>query len=150
MKIRDAKECRFDLVALGESMIRLSPPQHGRLEFAPLLEVWVGGGEYNVSYALSRLGLRTSWVSRLVENPLGALIRNHARAVGMDVSSVVWVPYDGVGNTDRIGLNFTEVGIGVRGSVTMYDRGHAAAAHIKPGEVDWKNVFSRGVRWFHT
>ena len=58
MKIRDAKDCRYDLVSLGECMIRLSPPQHGRIEFAPLLEVWVGGGEYNVSYALARLGLR--------------------------------------------------------------------------------------------
>ncbi len=50
-------------------MIRLSPPGHQRIEFPTSLEVWVGGGEYNVSYALSRLGLRTSWVSRLVENP---------------------------------------------------------------------------------
>jgi 2-dehydro-3-deoxygluconokinase len=55
-----------------------------------------------------------------------------------------------VGKADRIGLNFTEVGIGVRGSVTMYDRGHSAASHIKPGEVDWKSIFARGVRWFHT
>ena len=67
-------------------MIRLSPPQHGRIEFAPLLEVWVGGGEYNVAYALSRLGLRTGWVGGLNTSPMGAIIRNHARAVGMDVS----------------------------------------------------------------
>jgi 2-dehydro-3-deoxygluconokinase len=64
---------------------------------------------------------------------------------------VVWAPYDGVGKADRIGLNFTEVGIGVRGSVTMYDRGHSAAAHIKPGDIDWEQIFNgRGVRWFHT
>jgi 2-dehydro-3-deoxygluconokinase len=131
-------------------MIRLSPPGHQRIEFASFFEAWVGGGEYNVSYALSRLGLRTAWVSRLVENPLGAFIRNHARASGMDLRHVVWVPYDGVGKQDRIGLNFTEVGIGVRGSVTMYDRGHSSAAHIQPGEVDWKGIFARGVRWFHT
>ena len=61
------------------------------------------------------------------------------------------MPYDGVGKADRIGLNFTEVGIGVRASVTMYDRAHSAAAHIKPGDVNWKKIFSqRGVRWFHT
>ena len=59
LKIRDAKSCKYDLVSLGECMLRLSPPQHGRIEFAPLLEVWVGGGEYNVAYALARLGLRT-------------------------------------------------------------------------------------------
>jgi 2-dehydro-3-deoxygluconokinase len=150
LKLKSPTESKLDILTFGECMIRLSPPGHQRIEYANNFEVWVGGGEYNVSYALSRLGLRTSWISRLVENPLGALIKNHARAVGMDVSDVVWVPYDGVGNADRIGLNFTEVGIGVRGSVTMYDRGHAAAAHIKPGEVDWKKVFGKGVRWFHT
>jgi len=69
----------------------------------------------------------------------------------MDISEVVWAPYDGVGKADRVGLNFTEVGIGVRASVTMYDRGHSAASHMKPGEVDWKRIFSeRGARWFHT
>ena len=150
LKLKAASECQLDVLTFGECMIRLSPPGHQRIEFALYFEAWVGGGEYNVSYALSRLGLRTSWVSRLVENPLGAFIRNHARASGMDISHVVWVPYDGVGIADRIGLNFTEVGIGVRGSVTMYDRGHSAAAHIKPGEVDWKSVFARGVRWYHT
>src|ERR1035437_4174822 len=116
LKPKDAT--RLNLVSLGETMIRLSPPAHGRIEFANTLEVWVGGGEYNVAYALSRLGLRTGWTGRLVDNPLGHLILNHARAVGVDVSAVAVAPYDGVGNADRIGLNFTEVGTGVRGSVT--------------------------------
>jgi 2-dehydro-3-deoxygluconokinase len=151
LKIRDSKECRYDLVALGESMIRLSPPQHGRIEFAPLLEVWVGGGEYNVAYALSRLGLRTAWVGGLNSSPMGAVIRNHARAAGMDVSYVVERKYDGVGKKDRIGLNFTEVGMAKRGSVTLYDRGHTATAGMKPGDVNWKNLFKEdGVRWLHT
>jgi len=78
------------------------------------------------------------------------MIKNHARGGNLDITDVVWVPYDGVGRADRVGLNFTEVGTGVRGSVTMYDRGHSAASHMKPGEVDWKKVFSKGVRWFHT
>jgi 2-dehydro-3-deoxygluconokinase len=151
MKIRDPKTCKFDLVALGESMIRLSPPQHGRIEFAPLLEVWVGGGEYNVAYALSRLGLRTGWVGGLNSSPMGAVIRNHARSAGMDVSYAVERKYDGVGAKDRIGLNFTEVGVAKRGSVTLYDRGHTATAGMKPGDVNWKKLFSEdGVRWLHT
>ena len=151
LKLRAAAECQLDVLSFGECMIRLSPPGHQRIELTPVFEAWAGGGEYNVSYALSRLGLRTAWVSRLVDNPLGWFIRNHARASGMDIGHVVWAPYDGVGKADRIGLNFTEVGIGVRGSVTMYDRGYSAAAHIKPGDVDWKRIFSgRGVRWFHT
>jgi len=151
LKLRPGNECEFDLIALGECMIRLSPPGHQRIELTPVFEAYAGGGEYNVAYALARYGMRTSWVSRLVDNPLGHFIRNHARASGMDLSEVLWVPYDGSGRTDRLGLNFTEVGTGVRASVTLYDRGHTAIAHMKPGDVDWRRVFSsRGARWFHT
>ncbi len=150
LQIRSSSECEFDVLSLGECMIRLSPPGHQRIELSSYLEMYAGGGEYNVTYALSRFGLRTGWVSRLVDNPLGWFIRNHARASGMDISEVVWVPYDGVGRADRVGLNFTEVGIGVRPSVSMYDRGHSAISHMKPGEVDWRRIFNdRGVRWFH-
>jgi 2-dehydro-3-deoxygluconokinase len=150
MKIRDAKDASLDLLSLGECMIRLSPEGRQRIEFAPLFEAWVGGGEYNVAYAVARMGLRAGWTSRLPDNPVAWIIRNHARGGGLDVSDVVWVPYDGVGRADRVGLNWTEVGTGVRGSVTMYDRGHSAASHLKPGEIDWKRVFAKGVRWFHT
>ena len=151
MNIRDAKSCRFDLMSLGECMIRLSPPGHGRIEFANALEVWVGGGEYNVAYALARLGLRSGFLSRLVDNPVGQIIVNHGRSVGMDMSHVVMAKYDGVGRADRIGLNFTEVGTGVRASVTMYDRGHSAASNMKPGMIDFKSIFKdQGVRWLHT
>ena len=121
MDIKPAQQCQWDLLSLGECMVRLSPPGHGRIEFANTLELWVGGGEYNVAYALARLGLRTGFLSRLVDNPVGRIILNHGRAVGMDMSGVVLVPYDGVGRRDRVGLNFTEVGSGVRPSVTMYD-----------------------------
>src|SRR5438034_5388619 len=122
MQIKGQGEARFDLLSLGECMIRLSPPGHGRIEFANSLEVHIGGGEYNVAYALARLGLRTGFLSRLVDNPLGRIILNHARAVGVDTSHTIIAKYDGIGRADRIGLNFTEVGTGPRASVTMYDR----------------------------
>lgn len=151
MRIRPADQSEFDLVSLGECMVRLSPPAHGRIEFATSFEVHVGGGEYNVAYALARLGLRTGWVGGLVDNPLGALVRNHARAMGIDTSYVVTAPYDGVGRTTRMGLNFTEVGAGPRASVTMYDRGHTPTSQLRPGEIDWADLFvRRGVRWLHT
>ena len=151
LKIRQASDCEFDLLSLGECMIRLSPPGHQRIELTPVFEAYAGGGEYNVSYALARYGMRTGWVSRLVDNPLGHFVRNHAQASGMDLSEVLWVPYDGSGRADRIGFNFTEVGIGVRASVSLYDRGHTAISHLKPGDVDWKRIFGkRKVRWFHT
>jgi len=151
LHIHPEKDTQFDLLALGECMIRLSPPGHQRIELTPVFEAYAGGGEYNVAYALARYGMRTSWVSRLVDNPLGHFIKNHARTSGMDISEVLWAPYDGSGRADRIGLNFTEVGMGVRASVTMYDRGHTAVSHMKAGDVDWNRIFTqRKVRWFHT
>jgi 2-dehydro-3-deoxygluconokinase len=151
LNIRSAQSTEIDLVSLGECMVRLSPPGKGRIEFASMLEVWVGGGEYNVAYALARLGLRTGWVGGLVDNPVGAIIVNHARSAGLDIRHVVNMKYDGVGREARIGLNFTEVGTGVRGSVTLYDRGHSATSKMKPGDVDWSTLFTkRGVRWLHT
>jgi 2-dehydro-3-deoxygluconokinase len=151
LKIRAKEQCELDLVSLGECMIRLSPAGHGRIEFANQLEVWVGGGEYNVSYALARLGLRTGWVGGLNDSPMGLLIKNHARSVGVDVSQAIVRKFDGVGKKDRIGLNFTEVGFGPRASTTLYDRGHSATAGMQPGEVDWNKLFKqRGVRWLHT
>ena len=151
LNIRAASECELDEVSLGECMIRLSPKDVGRIEFAPEMEVWVGGGEYNVAYALARLGLRTGWVGGVVDNPVGKIVMNHARGAGMDLSGVVELPYDGVGREARMGLNFTEVGAGPRASVTMYDRGHSATSKMKRGDVDWKKLFGeRGVRWLHT
>ena len=151
MEIRSKESCQFDLMSLGECMVRLSPPGHGRIEFTPTLEVWVGGGEYNVAYALARLGMRTGFMSRLVDNPVGRIILNHGRTVGVDMSHVIMAKYDGVGRADRIGLNFTEVGTGVRASVSMYDRGHSAASNMKPGMFDFKKIFKgKGVRWLHT
>jgi 2-dehydro-3-deoxygluconokinase len=151
LKILSKSECTYDLLSLGECMIRLSPPGHQRIESTPVLEISAGGGEYNVAHAISRFGLCTGWISRLVDNPLGHFIRNQAQSSGMDISEVIWVPFDGVGTADRIGLNFTEVGIGVRASAMVYDRGHTAVSHMKPGDVDWMRIFSqKKARWFHT
>ena len=62
LKLRSTTDCQLDVLSFGECMIRLSPPGHQRIELTPVFEAWAGGGEYNVSYALSRLGLRTAWV----------------------------------------------------------------------------------------
>jgi 2-dehydro-3-deoxygluconokinase len=151
LKLPSRAETEFDLVSLGECMIRLSPAGHQRIEFAPSLEVWVGGGEYNVAYALARLGLRTGWIGGLNDSPMGAIIRNHARSAGMNIDLAVTRKYDGMGEKDRIGLNFTEVGFGPRASATFYDRANSATAGIRSGEIDWEKLFvEKGVRWFHT
>jgi len=151
MTLNDTASCELDLLSLGECMVRLSPPGKERLEFADMMEVWVGGGEYNVAYNAARLGLRTGWVGGLVDNPVSGIITNHGRGAGMDLSHVKWMPYDGVGRDARLGLNFTEVGHGPRASVTLYDRGHSATSQLQPGHIDWERIFKqRGVRWFHT
>jgi 2-dehydro-3-deoxygluconokinase len=76
-----------------------------------------------------------------VKSPLGDFIKNHARASGMDISEIVWIPYDCCGREDRIGINFNEVGMGVHASVSLSDRGHTAIAHLTPGEIEWKMIF---------
>jgi 2-dehydro-3-deoxygluconokinase len=129
----------------------LAPPGHGRIEFAKIFEVDVGGGEFNVAYACARLGLRSGFISKLPDNPVARIILNHARAVGMDVSNVLLEKFDGVGRKGRVGLNFTEVGTGVRASVTMYDRGGSSISRMKPAELDWTKIFKDdGAVWLHT
>ncbi|HAF70553.1 MAG: Ribokinase-like domain-containing protein [Acetothermia bacterium 64_32] len=133
----------YDLVTFGETMIRLSPPDFRRLEQTTLLEVNVGGSELNVAVAAQRLGLKTAYVTRLTQNPLGRMIANKAREHGVDTSHIVWT------DEDRVGVYFVEFGASPRPNAVLYDRRDSAMARIKPGEVDWKAVFSQA-RHFHT
>ncbi len=133
----------FDVITFGEAMLRLSPPNYRRLEQTNLLDVNIGGAELNVAIALSRLGLSVSWVSRLTDNALGAVIRNKAREQGVDTANILWTK-DG-----RVGLYFLEFGASPRASRVVYDRANSAISQIKPGEIDWEEVL-RGVKWFHT
>jgi 2-dehydro-3-deoxygluconokinase len=132
----------YDLVAFGETMVRLSPPNYRRLEQANILEVNAGGAEMSVACNLSRLGLRVAWVSRLTDNALGTLIRNKAREQGVDTSHIIWT------SGDRVGLYFLEFGASPRASKVTYDRGHSAMSQIKPGEVDWEGLL-RQSKWFY-
>ena len=93
-----------------------------------------GGGEYNVARGLRRcFGLRTTVVTALADNPVGRLVEDLMLQGGVDLSHVLWVPYDGVGRTVRNGLNFTERGFGVRGAVGCSDRGDTAAQPAASG-----------------
>jgi len=150
VKINDAAGCRFDLVSLGEVMLRLDPGE-GRVATARSFQVWEGGGEYNVARGLRRcFGLRTAIVTSLVDNPVGRLVEDLMLQGGCDLSFLTWVADDGVGRSARNGLNFTERGFGVRAAMGCSDRGHTAVAQMKPGDVDWESLFAGGVRWFHT
>jgi 2-dehydro-3-deoxygluconokinase len=151
LAIRPADECRFDLVALGEIMLRLDPGG-GRVRNARSFRIWEGGGEYNVARGLRRcFGMRTAVVTAFADNDVGRLLEDFVLQGGVDTSLVQWVPYDGIGRAVRNGLNFTERGFGVRGALGVSDRGNTAASQLRSGDVDWEHLFGTlGVRWFHT
>ncbi|MGA2052914.1 MAG: sugar kinase [Opitutales bacterium] len=151
LTLKPAKDCTFDMIALGEIMLRLDPGE-GRVRTAREFKVWEGGGEYNVARGLRRcFGLKTAVVTAFADNDVGRLLEDFILQGGVDTRFIKWAPYDGVGRTVRNGLNFTERGFGIRGAVGTPDRGNSAASQMKPGEVDWDNIFGKlGVRWLHT
>jgi 2-dehydro-3-deoxygluconokinase len=151
LKIRPANECAFDCLSLGEVMLRLDPGE-GRIRTARGFRAWEGGGEYNVTRGLRRcFGLRTAVVTAFADNDVGRLIEDFILQGGVDTRYIQWRDYDGIGRTVRNGLNFTERGFGIRGAVGVPDRGMTAASQIKPGDIDWEEIFGKhGVRWFHT
>ena len=151
LSIRAAADCRYDVVSLGEVMLRLDPGE-GRIRTARQFRAWEGGGEYNVARGLRRaFGLRAAVVTALADNEVGRLVEDFILTGGVDTSFIRWAPYDGIGRGVRNGLNFTERGFGVRGAVGVSDRGLTAASQMKPGDVDWDHLFGDlGVRWLHT
>ena len=141
----------WDLISLGEVMLRLDPGDQ-RISTTRCFRVWEGGGEYNVARGLRRcFGMETAIVTALADNPVGRLVEDLMLQGGVGQEYVRWVPYDGVGRSVRNGLNFTERGFGLRGAVGCSDRGHTAVSQLQPGEIDWEQIFSKdGARWFHT
>ncbi len=151
LNVKSADQCRWDLVSLGEVMLRFDPGE-GRIHNSRQFRVWEGGGEYNVARGLRRcFGLRTAVATALADNPVGRLIEDCVLQGGVDTFLIRWIPFDGVGRTARNGLNFTERGYGLRGALGCSDRGHTAASQLKKGDIDWETIFGgQGVRWFHT
>src|SRR5450755_2064586 len=151
LNIKPKGECKWDLVSLGEVMLRLDPGDE-RVSTARHFRAWEGGGEYNVARGLKRcFGMDTSIVTALADNPIGRLVEDLMLQGGVSQKYVRWVPHDGVGRTVRNGLNFTERGFGIRAALGCSDRGHTAASQLKPGEIDWDQIFTKdGARWFHT
>jgi len=151
LTLRPADACQFDLLALGEVMLRLDPGET-RIRCARTFHAWEGGGEYNVARGLRRcFGLRTAVYTAFVDNEVGRLLEDFLLQGGVDTRFIRWIPFDGVGRVARNGLNFTERGFGVRAALGVSDRGHTAASQLRPGDFDWDHLFGRlGVRWFHT
>ncbi|HEX2914642.1 MAG TPA: sugar kinase [Chloroflexia bacterium] len=127
----------YDVVTLGETMLRLTPPNLKRLEQTQSLDIEVGGSESNTAVGLARLGLKVAWLSRMTDNPLGRLIARTIAGHGVDTSYVTWT------DQDRIGLYFLEEGRAPRGSSIIYDRANSAASRIQPTDLP-SELFTAG------
>ena len=151
IQLKNKEDCMFDMISLGEVMLRLDPGEM-RVRNARQFTVWEGGGEYNVARGLRRcFGMKTAVVTALADNDVGRLVEDFILQGGVDTSFIKWVPYDGTGRKVRNGLNFTERGFGIRGASGVSDRGNTAISQLKPGDIDWDYIFGKlGVRWLHT
>jgi 2-dehydro-3-deoxygluconokinase len=149
MKIKESG--RFDLVSLGEVMLRLDPG-NTRVRTSRSFNVWEGGGEYNVARGLRKcFGKKTSILTALADNEVGRLIEDLILQGGVNTDHLIWREYDGVGRSVRNGLNFTERGFGVRGAVGVSDRGRTAVSQLTSKDFDWEEIFEKeGSRWLHT
>ncbi|RJP25665.1 MAG: sugar kinase [Candidatus Abyssobacteria bacterium SURF_5] len=120
-----------DVVTFGETMIRFSPPDHQTFEQATTANVTIGGSESNVAVALSRLGVKTAWISKLTDNPLGKKIYTSIAAHGVDLSGVVWI------SRGRNATYFVELGKPPRSHRVTYDRKASAINTLQPSEINW-------------
>jgi 2-dehydro-3-deoxygluconokinase len=127
----------MDLVTFGETMLRLSPSDHERLENTSTLECRAAGAESNVAVAAGRLGAETAWLSKLPDSPLGRKVTATLRAQGTE-PDVVW------SNEGRQGLYFLEQGGAPRGSTVVYDRQHSAVTTATPDELPLERVEDAG------
>lgn len=132
---------RGHIVTFGESLLRLSPPDHLRWEQTRVYESFFGGAEANVAISLARLGLPVQYVTRLPDNDLGAACRQSLRqhGVGLDFLEI---------GGERLGIYFLEAGSGSRPSRVIYDRAGSAFAALAEDAIPWPAVFSQA-GWFH-
>ena len=149
--VKPAAECAYDLVAMGEVMLRLDPGFE-RIRNTHSFDVWDSGAEYNVARAFAKtFGLRSALISAFADNEVGRLLKNIMLTSETDLRYVRWVPYDGIGRQVRNGLNFSERGFGVRGALGCVDRAYTAISQLQPDDIPLDEIFNRrGVRWFHT
>ncbi len=120
----------LDLITIGEAMLRLSVPPETLLSEAPAFNVHIAGAESNVAVAVSRMGYRARWLSRLTDNRLGRRITHELSGFGVDCSGVVWTI------EDRVGTYYLEFGAQPRPTQVIYDRAHTAASKMRPDTLD--------------
>ncbi len=133
-----------DLITLGETMIRLTPPGFDRIEQANSFEIHIGGSESNTAVGLARLGSRVIWLSRLPGNPLGRRVAATLASHGVDVTHVEW------STSDRMGTYYLERGKAPRAAQVYYDRAESAASRMTPSCLPSHLFVSGNAKMFHT
>src|SRR5436305_6914011 len=142
------KEAALDFVSIGGLVIRLDP---GIIPFrkASQCSIHVSGGEFNVAANLSDcFKMRTGVASAMVDYPVGDLVAERVRAMGVKPFYKEF-KHDGVAGPN-IATVYSDRGQGLRPPVVFYNRSNEAAARLKPGDFNWEAIFSGGVRWFHS
>jgi len=142
------REGELDFLSLGALVHRLDP---GIVPFRKATEcqIHVSGGEFNVAANLADcFRLRTGIVTAMVDYPIGELVAERVRAMGVKPFYKRF-EHDGVSGPN-IATVYSDRGHGVRAPVVFYNRSNEAAARLKPGDFDWNKIFAGGVRWFHS
>ncbi|MGI6622793.1 MAG: PfkB family carbohydrate kinase [Acetivibrionales bacterium] len=129
------------VVTFGEIMLRLKPPAFERFFQSPVFEATFGGGEANVAVSLANFNMPVSYVTVLLDNDIGDACISELRRFGVDTSMIKRGP-------GRMGIYFLEAGANQRPSKVVYDREYSSVALARPGDIDWRDVFS-GAGWFH-
>lgn len=142
------KDASFDLISLGALVHRLDP---GTIPFrkAGECKIHVSGGEFNVAANLADcFRMRTGIVSAMVNYPIGDLIAERVRAMGV-IPFYKHFQHNGV-NGPNMATVYSDRGFGLRAPAVFYNRSNEAASFLKPGDVAWDSIFSGGVKWFHS
>jgi 2-dehydro-3-deoxygluconokinase len=140
--------CELDLLSLGALVHRLDP---GIIPFrkARSFDIHVSGGEYNVAANLADcFGLKTGIATAMVNYGIGELVQGRVREMGVK-PFYKFFEHDGV-RGPNIATVYSDRGQGVRPPVVFYNRANEAGGMLKPGDFDWKGIFGKGVRWFHS
>jgi len=148
LKIKQKNEADLDLVSVGALIHRLDP---GTIPFRKATEckIHVSGGEFNVAANLADcFRLRTGIATAMVDYPVGALITERVRAMGVK-PFYKYFEHNGV-NGPNMATVYSDRGFGVRAPVVFYNRSNEAGALLKPGDFNWDEIFAGGVRWFHS
>ncbi len=146
--IKIKQEGNIDFLSLGALVHRLDP---GIVPFRKAMEckIHVSGGEFNCAANLADcFGLQTAIATAMVDYPIGDMIAERVRAMGVQ-PFYKHFQHNGV-NGPNMATVYSDRGYGVRGPVVFYNRSNEAAAQLKPGDIDWQKIHARGVRWFHS